>query len=400
MTATAAGLYLHVPFCSVRCPFCNFAITTALDDRDGWLRALEVEMALRAPGWATVGFDSVYLGGGTPSLLPPKMVERILLGLRAHFDIDPDAEVTLEANPGDFDATAAIRLRRAGVNRLSLGVQSLDDGDLRFLGREHDAVAARDAFGDARAAGFENITIDLIYGLPGRTHDDWKVQIEAATALGPDHITAYSLTYEPGTRLTRQRDAGEFREPTDGEARDLFVFTHDEMKRHGFTAYEVSAFARAEPFRSRHNRKYWEDIPYLGLGPSAHSYRNGTRFWNTPQVQRYIRRLAAGELAQTGEEHLESTDKKLELLFLRLRTTSGLSLDAFREEFGADLRDTHRVLLGSLVRDGLATLNGTTLRLRTSGLAMADGIATRLAAAPGDTVNPCGEKAPDASTPY
>ncbi len=376
-TRPACGLYIHVPFCSVRCPFCNFAVTTAREDVDRWLEAVERELGLRAPDWPQA-FDTVYFGGGTPSLLPARTIERLLSEVRGLLALTGDAEVTIEVNPGDLAESDLARLRAAGVNRLSLGVQSLDDGDLRFLGRPHDAVTARETFAAARRAGFANISVDLIYGLPLRARGDWARQIDETGRLGPEHISAYTLTWEPGTPLTRRRDAGEFPEPTEAETRELFLFTRDRLARAGYEQYEVSSFARAERFRSRHNSKYWDENAYLGIGPAAHSWRDGRRWWNAPGVRDYARRVLEGGSPVAGEEALSSDQRRLERLFLGLRTTGGVDLDAFRRDFDTDLVTERYELIAGLVRDGEATVTGARLTLTPTGLAIADAIAVAL----------------------
>ena len=372
-----SGLYIHVPFCSVRCPFCNFSITTRLDERERWMDALETEMSIRAPEWPEL-FDTVYFGGGTPSLLTPRVTDRLLTRLRSAFRISSDAEVTIEMNPGDLAADDLGSLRTSGVNRLSLGVQSFDDNDLRFLGRDHTADASLRSFRDAREVGFDNVSVDLLWGLPLRTRSRWLAQIERAAELEPEHVSAYCLTYEPGTELTRRLEAGEFPRPTEGESAEVFLTTRQALQDAGYAQYEVSSFSRSERYRSRHNRKYWEGASYLGLGPSAHSYRDPRRFWNAPSVREYMRRIESGGDATAEEETLSDDQKRLERLFLSLRTIRGLSLDSFAEDFDADLRVTRRSLLDTLVREGLATIEGDRLSLTPTGLANADAIASRL----------------------
>ncbi len=379
------GLYVHVPFCRVRCPFCSFAITTELGAVDAWRRAVEREAALRAAEWREP-FETVYLGGGTPSLLGAEGIAALLGFLRASFTVEAGAEVTIEANPGDLAPGDFARLVVAGVNRLSLGVQSFSEEDLKFLGREHSVEDSLASFRAARAEGFGNITIDLIYGLPGRTLDDWRAQIDRAVELGPDHVSAYSLTYEPGTPLARRRDRGEVAEPSEDESRDLLLLTAERFAEAGYEQYEVSSFARGERFQSRHNRKYWDGTPYLGLGPSAHSFRSPERWWNIARSRDYIRILDAESDPIAGRETLTLDERRLERLALALRTARGFRLDAFSAEFGADLRRTHGALLDSLIEERLLVLEGEILRPTARGLAVADELALRLstAAAPGD----------------
>jgi oxygen-independent coproporphyrinogen-3 oxidase len=376
--APKGGIYIHVPFCRRHCPFCDFAITTDLSGMEGWLSGLEAEMELRAADW-DLAFDTLYFGGGTPSLLPVAAVGQLRERVGARFRLEAGAEVTLEANPGTLGPGEFQGLLERGVNRLSLGIQSFDDGDLRFLGRDHSVAESRETFDRARREGFENITVDLIYGLPGRTQDHWAAQIDSAAELGTDHISAYLLTYEPGTPLTRSRDRGEVAEIDEGEAQELFIFTAERLARAGYRQYEVSSFARSAGFRSRHNRKYWEGAPYLGLGPSAHSYRDSRRSWNTPRLKDYLEALARGEDPAAGSEVLGPGERKLERLALALRTTEGLDLGGFQAEFGLDLEARGFAVLGELRREGLLIQEGPLLRPTLRGLALADEIALRLA---------------------
>ncbi len=376
-TVMKPGLYVHVPFCRSRCPFCSFAITTELDAAGAWRRAVEREAVLRAPEWRSA-FETVYLGGGTPSLLGAEGIASLLGFLRASFSVEAGAEVTVEANPGDLGPRDFARLVADGVNRFSLGVQSFSEDDLKFLGREHSVEDSLASFAAARAAGVENITIDLIYGLPGRSLDVWCAQIYRAVGLGPDHISAYSLTYEPGTVLARRRDRGEVGEPSEEESRDLLLLTAERLAEAGYEQYEVSSFARGERFQSRHNRKYWDGAPYLGLGPSAHSFRSPERWWNAARSRDYIRLLDSGSDPIAGRETLSLDERRLERLALALRTARGLRLDAFSAEFGADLRRTHRALLDSLIAERLLVAEAEVLRPTMRGMAVADGIAVRL----------------------
>ena len=376
-----AGLYIHVPFCRRRCPFCDFAITTDIGRTGAWLAALEREMEMRAAAWP-IAFDSVYLGGGTPSLLGAERVERVLAMARRSFALVPEAEVTLEANPGTLAQGDCERLLAAGVNRLSLGVQSLDDGALAFLGRDHTAADSLDTFARARREGVENISIDLIWGIPERSKASWEMDLRAAAALVADHVSAYQLTFEPGTPLARRRERGEVRELDEEEARDLFLATRDLLAAEGYAQYEVSSFARAPHRESRHNRKYWEGAPYLGVGPAAHSYRSGERSWNVRTTSAYVAALDAGRDPLAGRELLGAGERRLELLALAFRTALGLNLEKFSAETGEDLRRTSAARLRDLTDAGLLVLEGEMLRPTAAGMAVADALALEVAAPP------------------
>ncbi len=367
-----AGLYVHVPFCRHRCHFCAFLITTHRDFLNHWERAVIAELELRARSFPET-FDTIYFGGGTPSLAPPESIERILLAARERLTVAEDLEITLEANPGDLTAADLGKLREIGVNRLSLGLQSVHDDDLKFLTRHHSAREGREAFHAARAAGFTNITIDLLYGLPHRTRNEWRERLHAALDLGPDHVSAYQLTFEPGTPMKRFRDKGDFVALSTEEEGERFRMTRRWLAEAGYVQYEISNFARAKRFMSCHNWKYWEGAPYLGLGPAAHSFRDGRRWWNFGAVRNYVRAIGSGESPIEGEETLTEAQIRLERLFLGLRTTRGIAIPDLPEGL-IDLPRTR-----AYFESGLAEVVNGTFRLTPDGLAVADGIAADLA---------------------
>lgn len=371
------GLYVHYPFCSRHCPFCSFAVTTNRRRRPAWERALGREIELTAESW-TEPFDTAYLGGGTPSLLGVDGIRRVLRLIRGAFQILPVSEVTVEVNPGDLGPADFEALARSGVNRVSIGLQSLDDGDLRFLGREHTAAQCVESVRDARRAGFENITVDLLYGLPERSADHWRAQVRRALDLGPGHISAYLLTYEPGTHLTRMRDRGRVPPRSDDEEEELYLLTSEELVAAGFRHYEVSSFARDRQLEARHNSKYWRGAPYLGLGPSAHSFRDPVRSWNRRSVFAYIETLERGGSPVEAEEALGPEERRLEHLFLGLRTAEGIDIDEVRRNFGLDLLSSRGPWIDRLEAEGLAVREGDRLRLSARGLARADAIALEL----------------------
>jgi putative oxygen-independent coproporphyrinogen III oxidase len=389
--AAAAGLYLHVPFCSAVCPYCDFAVMVGGPRRRAvYLDALVAEIALVAGRPEAVwSFDTVYLGGGTPSALHPDELGRILAALGTALAVD-GAWVLFEANPEDVTAASAAAWRALGVRTLSLGVQSFDAAALAFLGRRHSPVEARRGVERARGAGFDTLSIDLIYGLPGQDAAAWRRDLEAALALAPDHLSCYQLTVHEGTAFGTRRSRGELAElPEEGQA-DLFALTHALLADAGYPAYEVSNFARAPEHRSRHNAKYWDHTPYLGLGPSAHSFgglpaaggagaagAGARRWWNERRLGPYCARLARGERPVAGEERLGSTDLALERLMLALRTADGLDLDAFRDRYGVDLEAKNRDVLARLTEAGVVEIEDRRLRPTRSGLAVADALAAR-----------------------
>jgi putative oxygen-independent coproporphyrinogen III oxidase len=374
----APGLYLHVPFCSAICPYCDFAVRRgARLQRARFAATLvrEIEAAsadlpkpLRAP-------DTVYFGGGTPSLLAAEGLERILTAVRRCLSAPEDARVFLEANPEDVAAGSVDDWRRLGVDFLSLGVQSFDDRDLDFLGRRHAAAGARRAVELALDAGFETVSVDLIYGLPHQDEAGWRRTLETAVELAPDHLSCYELEIHPRTVFGKRHARGELAELPEARQADLFLLTHRLLAENGYPGYEVSNFARGDDHPSRHNQKYWRHVPYLGLGPSAHSFDGRRRWWNERQLPRWEKRVQAGAPAVAGSEELSDEDLALETLMLGLRTAAGVDLAAFGERFGFDLVARNRRAVAGAVERGLLRLPDDRLAPTLEGFAVADALA-------------------------
>lgn len=382
----APGIYLHVPFCSAVCPYCDFAVTVGgAAAHDRYRRALlaEIDLVAAAGGraWGEAA-DTVYLGGGTPSALALEALDEILAALAARLGVslsDPAAaRLFFEANPEDVTPASAAAWRRLGVATVSLGVQSFEAEPLAFLGRRHDPAGARRAVEAVRAAGFDTLSIDLIYGWPGQTAERWRRDLEAALALAPDHLSCYQLTVEPGTAFGHRRARGALVEMPDEEQAALFRLTHTLLADAGYPAYEVSSFARGPQHRSRHNTKYWRHAPYLGLGPSAHSFDGAARrWWNERRLAPWRAAVGAGRLPWGGEEALDRGQLALESLMLGLRTAEGIDLPTFRRRFGIDLAAANADWIAQLAADGLARLDGARLVLTLDGLVVADGLAER-----------------------
>jgi putative oxygen-independent coproporphyrinogen III oxidase len=386
----APGLYLHIPFCSAVCPYCDFSVLRAgVPARKRFVEHLVAEVALAARAWSDPrAFDTVYFGGGTPSLLPAEDLERVLVACRAHLSF-ATPWIFLEANPEDVTPDACAAWRDLGVRTLSLGVQSFSDEALRFLGRRHSAQQARAAVETAQAAGFDTVSVDLIFGLPGQTAEAWRRELTAGVALGPGHLSCYQLTIHPRTRFGVAAKRGQLSEMPEGEQAVLFDLTHRFLADAGFSAYEVSNFARSRDHESRHNRKYWDHTPYLGLGPSAHSLATADtsgspaarRWWNELRTPRWESRVAAGERPVEGEESLGPKALATEAVMLGLRTTAGIDLDGFTARYGLDLLAANDTLVARLVAEGHLVVRagpegGRWLVPTLSGLAVADGMAT------------------------
>lgn len=385
MTPSAGpGLYLHLPFCSAICPYCDFYVLTG--DR-AWQRrfvdALITEIELSAGSrWPVVGeaapaepFDTLYLGGGTPSLLAAEELTRTLAALRRVFPIANDCRIFLEANPEDVTPDSLGAWRDLDVRFLSLGVQSFEQESLDFLGRRHTAEQSRHSLELALGAGLPTVSVDLIYGLPGQTFDDWQHELETVIDLGPQHLSCYQLTIHDGTPFGFRRQRGELAELPDDEQAALFLFTHRFLAEHGFSGYEVSNFAAGPEHRSRHNRKYWDHTPYLGLGPSAHSFAGHHRWWNHRKIKPWETRLDAGESPVETSESLSPEELAFERLMLALRTTDGLDLESFRSVYGVDLVTTNADVLERLQTDGLIRPGEQRLAPTLAGLAIADTLA-------------------------
>lgn len=321
-------LYIHVPFCARRCSYCDFSIAVrSATPVDEYLAALRAE--LDSVGGLIDGrtFETVYFGGGTPSRLGVGGIRDALAAVRDHAFIARDAEITLEANPDDISDTSAAELRAAGINRVSLGAQSFDDAALKWMHRVHDSAQIGTAVQSLRSAGIENISLDLIFSLPPQIGRSWEYDLARAVDLEPTHISLYGLTVEPKTPIYRWASRGVIVQGTEETYEREFLTAHDMMTAAGFDHYEVSNFARPG-MSSRHNSAYWTGEPYVGVGPSAHSFDGSTRRWNVPAYSAWIRRLASGGSAIEGAESLTVENRSFEEVYLGLRTRRGLAISA------------------------------------------------------------------------
>jgi putative oxygen-independent coproporphyrinogen III oxidase len=364
------GLYLHIPFCLTKCHYCDFYSSTDSSPIQDFIAALAQEMRLYRACHPL--FDTLYLGGGTPSLLAAEDITEIFRQIHRNFTFTTDAEITLEANPDDVTAAKLRLWRDLGVNRLSLGVQSLNDIELRFLGRRHTAAQSRQAALLAREAGFDNLGIDLIYALPGQTEAGWLATLKEVLVLQPEHLSCYLLTIEADTPLGKQQARGKFSPVPEERQRRFFLRTSEYLAERGYLHYEVSNFAREERYLARHNSKYWLQVPYLGLGPSAHSFNWRWRWWNVRSVQEYCRLIGEGRAPIAGKEYLTQTQQHLETLCLGLRTCKGIAL--------ADLihfPKSEQTLAG-LCEAGLLTIEQDRARPTPEGFLVADSLALML----------------------
>ncbi len=371
--APVPGLYLHIPFCRSRCAYCDFYSVTDTGLIPRYLDALLKELEAYRDEFTS--FDTVYLGGGTPSLLSIAQIGALMDTIRQVFTIVPDAETTIEVNPADWDREALGEVHGLGINRLSIGIQSLDDQELLLLGRRHDRKQALRTLEDALHAGFTNIGIDLIYGLPGQTLQGWFASLRQALTFSPAHLSCYELEIKDGTPLGRRYKKGEFSRPPEETQRDFFMRTSEFLEESGYIHYEVSNFAMDMDHASRHNQKYWDHTPYLGVGPSAHSFRDRRRWWNHGALDRYLLDLEGDRLPIDDAETLDDEQLGMEALFLGLRTKQGIDLERYRRQYGFDLMEDKALLLKELCASGLIEIFDGRLRPTRAGMAVADSLA-------------------------
>ena len=369
-TATGTSLYVHVPFCVVKGGYCD-CHSYVVEDRgvhDRFLAALDAELAREWPGGRP---SSVFVGGGTPSLLEPDRLRRLFASLRRHVDLGAVAEVTMEANPESLTEEKAAIAREGGAVRLSIGVQTFHPRHLRFLDRAHSAERAEAAFRAARSAGFTNISIDLIFGMPGETVDEWEQDLARALALGPDHLSCYNLTFESGTRLQRELQRG-LVAPNEQEVDlEMFLRTRARLAAAGFEAYEVSNFAgRGGP--CRHNDHYWLQGDYVGVGPGASSHRAGVRTTNLKPVESWSDAALAGMPCAASAETLRPVQRASEALWLGIRRAAGVDLRAVGERTGVPVESLFAAAITDHERAGWVERDGARLRLTESGLCVAD----------------------------
>ncbi|HEV8361935.1 MAG TPA: radical SAM family heme chaperone HemW [Gemmatimonadaceae bacterium] len=331
MSNTARHLYVHVPFCARRCSYCDFAIAVRRDlPIHQYLDALSNELALRLAG-GSLDVDTVYLGGGTPSLLGPEGIQDLLTLLRRHVTAAPNAEVTIEANPEDVTDDSVAAWQKAGITRVSLGIQSFEPRVLEWMHRVHDAATARHAAGIIARAGLASWSLDLIFALPDHLERDWEGDLDQALALDPPHISAYGLTVEPHTALSKWVARGAVAEAPEQNYEAQFLATHERLVAAGLEHYEVSNYGRPR-HESRHNSAYWTKAPYIGVGPSAHSFDGRERRWNTREYQAWAAQAAAGIDPMAGSEVLTVDQGLLEDMYLGLRSSSGVGVDQIPPE--------------------------------------------------------------------
>lgn len=369
-----AGIYIHIPFCATRCHYCNFATggyESELARRYTAAARAEIERAEVSKKPEMRRADTIYFGGGTPTTLTIEQISDLIETCRQTFDIAPDSEITAEANPGSVSQNYLEELRDAGVNRLSFGVQSFDDGELQMIGRTHSSEDAREAVRMARAAGFANVSIDLIAGLPEQKMETWRRNLEEAFALEPDHLSVYLLELYKDAPLLHRINRGELRAIDDELTVEMYFALVDEAERQGFEHYEISNWARPG-FESRHNLKYWTGAPYWAFGVSAAGYDGQTRWSNTRNIHEYLAKIESGQSPVAETIELNEDDRQSENLFLRLRLKDGVDLGEHQRRFGVNTLERYRDEIERLREAGLIEFDENRLKISRAGTVLAN----------------------------
>jgi len=370
-----AGLYIHIPFCQKKCGYCDFYSITALHQIEDFLDSLQKEIELLSSQYAHWVFDTVFIGGGTPTVLSEKQLEVLWRQIHRHFRIADNAEITIEANPGTINYEKLKFLRALGINRLSMGVQSFFEEDLRFLGRIHRTDDVLNNYEAARKAQFSNINLDLMTAFPGLSPQRFENTLLKATQLQPEHISCYTLIFEPKTPFYVKMKKGLLK-PLDQETEAIFYqIANNILSENGYTPYEISKFALTEDLRCKHNLKYWNHQPYLGLGPSAHSFIQPKRWWNIQQLHDYIRSLRIGKLPVAGSEELDQSTLEFEYIFLHLRLKDGINLEEFNRKFHVNFFEKYKNTLDKLIKGGFIEQFNDRVVLSSRGWLLADEVA-------------------------
>jgi len=371
-----AGIYIHIPFCKQACVYCNFHFSTSLQLKNDFLQALLKETGDRKDYLRGENIETIYFGGGSPSLLTPAEIENVLNAIHNNFSIAHNPEITLEANPDDINQEKAMAWRKLGINRLSIGIQSFYDEDLRWMNRAHSAEQSLHSIDAVCSAGFSNLTIDLIYGTPTLTDEKWQANVERATQYGIPHISCYALTVEPKTALENKIRTGKMSDVNIDDQARQFLLLIDWLEEKGYEHYEISNFARPG-MRSRHNTSYWQQKKYLGLGPSAHSFDGMSRQWNISNNSLYISSIK-NSLPIFEVEQLQPIHKLNEYIMTSLRTAEGLSLDFVSTQFGSNTMDQLQENSFRHQENGSIIHEKNMIKLTRKGKLLADGIAADL----------------------
>jgi putative oxygen-independent coproporphyrinogen III oxidase len=368
------GLYIHIPFCVQKCRYCDFYSVTDSSLQQPFIDAVCTD--IRNQSARQEAADTIYFGGGTPSVLGPSAIDAIIHAIHDSYRITPNAEITLEVNPGTVLKEDLNAYRAIGINRINIGIQSFSDEDLVFLGRCHTSHEALQTLQWARESNF-SLGIDLIYGLPDQHHRNWEANLEKAVSFHPEHISCYMLTYESGTPLDKLRCSGDIQPMRDSDLADFFSSTSEFLCNAGYDHYEISNFAKTASFRSQHNQKYWHHLPYIGFGPAAHSFKWPTRSWNVKSVQDYITRIEQDLSPMEGEETLIQNQLMMEAIFLGLRTKEGVSLLNFEKNFQKKATTLFSSIIEEFTQQELLRVENPWMALTKQGMLFHDHISAR-----------------------
>ncbi len=368
------GIYLHIPYCLHKCGYCDFnSHPENREESEVYVPALLSEIDYYAPRLAGKMVSTVFFGGGTPTLLPPASLDIILGSVKNHFNLSSDCEITIEANPATVERETLEQIRSSGFNRISIGVQSFDAEELKLLERVHNEEEIHTTIGRARLAGFDNLSLDLMFGLPGQSPVKWKSHLRQALEKKPDHISAYSLTIEPATSFFKLQERGLLQLPPEEIQLEMFQDTIEILQSAGCQQYEISNYAQPG-FESRHNLNYWDNGEYLGLGAGASSYLNGERFKNTLLPSRYIREVQTQGSAVESTETLAPLNAMGETIMLGLRRLNGIAIEDFENRFQISFKNVYGKVIDPLLNEGLITLNQNHMALSRKGLNLADSV--------------------------
>jgi oxygen-independent coproporphyrinogen III oxidase len=371
-----AGIYLHIPFCKQACHYCDFHFSTSMGHKTATIDAIARELELRRDYLQGQTIETIYFGGGTPSLLTQAELQLLLQTIKDLFIVSATAEISLEANPDDLKPEKLLELKAAGINRLSIGLQSFHEPHLRMMNRAHNATESLQCVKEAQAAGFDNITVDLIYGIPAPDHSIWLKDLETLFSLNVQHVSCYALTIEPDTALGRWSKKGKFTPSEDDFTAQQFETLLEQMAQHGFVQYEISNFCKPG-YESKHNSNYWRGVHYLGVGPSAHSFNGHSRQYNVANNRKYTEAISQ-LIIPTEIEELTLGDQANDYLLTTLRTIWGCDLAHMRDNYSHDVQTSHNVYLQELQHKELATIKDNVLYLTDKGKLLADKITLEL----------------------
>ncbi|GAB6009968.1 radical SAM family heme chaperone HemW [Dysgonomonas reticulitermitis] len=371
-----AGIYIHVPFCKTRCIYCDFYTRTDMSSKHDYVSAICREIELRKDYICDENVETIYFGGGTPSQLSKSDFDRIFDSIRHNFKVPENAEITMEANPDDLSDRYLQVIKELPFNRLSIGIQSFDDKELLFLKRRHSSQKAKDAVKSTKSAGFDNISIDLMYGLPKQTLDIWNRNLDEALALDIQHISSYHLIYEQGTRLYRLFKLGDVKPVDEDLSVEMFSAMIDRLSSSGFEHYEISNFAKNKLY-SKHNSSYWSGKRYLGLGPAAHSFDGQNRAWNIPSISKYTEGIRSGKLP-LEIEYLDENTRYNDFILTGTRTMWGVDLNELERLFGNQKKEYCLKNVRKYVNQGFVTQSDDKLKLSRKGIFISDGIMSDL----------------------